>query len=121
LGLNSREEKEREQFFNFVRDVLRNESSFTEELVNFIFFEVLMSMKSEWFSLKILECLEVLFLRFNEDLKLMEYIEQSYEIHDHDLVGIDKLWYIYFNSNDIRVVKKCKDFLWKLATYNSKC
>jgi hypothetical protein len=47
-------------------------------------------------------------------------VDQSYEIHDYDLVGIDKLWYIYFYSTDAKVIKKCKDFIWKLSTYNSK-
>lgn len=58
-------------------------------------------------------------MRLNEDLKLISYVNQTYEIQDPDLVGIDKLWYIYFHSNDPKVTKKCKDFLWKLATYSS--
>lgn len=76
-----------------------------------------MSLKAEWFSLKILDCLEMLFMRLNEDLKLISYAGQTYEIQDPDLVGIDKFWYIYFCSTDAKVIKKCKDFLWKLATY----
>jgi hypothetical protein len=55
--MNSHDEKEREQFFGFVKDMLRNENNFTEELVNFIFFEVLLNLKAEWFSLKIFDCL----------------------------------------------------------------
>lgn len=76
-----------------------------------------MSLKAEWFSLKILDCLEMLFMRLNEDLKLISYVGQTYEIQDPDLVGIDKFWYIYFCSTDTKVTKKCKDFLWKLTTY----
>lgn len=37
-----------------------------------------MSLKAEWFSLKILDCLEMLFMRLNEDLKLISYIDQTY-------------------------------------------
>ena len=61
----------------------------------------------------------MLFMRLNEDLKLVSYVDQTYEIQDPDLVGIDKLWNIYFYSNDSKVIKKCKDFLWKLSTYSS--
>lgn len=57
-------------------------------------------------------------MRLNEDLKLILYVDQTYQIHDHDLVGIDKLWYIYFHSADQKVIKKCKEFLWKLSTYS---
>lgn len=78
-----------------------------------------MALKAEWFSIKIIDCLEMLFMRLNEDLKLISYIDHTYEIQDYDLVGIDKLWYIYFYSTDAKVIKKCKDFLWKLATYHS--
>ena len=78
-----------------------------------------MSLSAEWFSLKILDCLEMLFMRLNEDLKLISYADQTYSIQDPDLVGIDKFWYIYFYSNDSKITKKCKDILWKLATYNS--
>lgn len=59
-------------------------------------------------------------MRLNEDLKLILYADQSYQILDSDLVGLDKFWYIYFNSNDAKVTKKCKDFLWKLTTYKNK-
>lgn len=79
-----------------------------------------MSLKAEWFSLKILDCLELLFMRLNEDLKLISYTDQTYEILDSDLVGLDKFWYIYFHSSEQKVTKKCKDFLWKLTTYKIK-
>lgn len=65
LGLNSRDEKEREQFFTFVKDCLRHEFSFTEESVQYIFFEILIKLQAEWFSLKIFDCFEVLFMRLN--------------------------------------------------------
>ena len=53
LGLNSRDEKEREQFFIFVRDSLRNDKSFTEEAVDYIYFQILMKMSYKWYSIKI--------------------------------------------------------------------
>lgn len=58
-------------------------------------------------------------MRLNEDLKLISYTDHTYEIQDPDFVGIDKFWYIYFYSNDPKVTKKCKDFLWKMTTYNN--
>lgn len=108
LGLVSRDEKEREQFFIFVKEALRFESSFTEESVNLIYFDILMKLHPDWFSFKVYECLEMLFMRLNEDLKLIFYSNQKYEILNSDLIGIDKFWYIYFYSPDLKVVKKCK-------------
>ena len=57
LGMNSRDEKEREQFFIFVRDSLRNDKSFTEEAVDYIYFQILMKMSYRWYSIKVFECL----------------------------------------------------------------
>ena len=63
----------------------------------------------------------MLFLRLNEDLKLLSYEAQNnkYSIEDNELIGLDKFWYIYFNVTDPRVVKRAKDFLWKLSTYEA--
>lgn len=81
-----------------------------------------MKLHGEWFSLKIFDCFEVLFMRLNEDLKLLSYDTQTskYSIEDCELIGLDKFWYIYFNVSDPKVVKRTKDFLWKLSTFEAK-
>lgn len=80
-----------------------------------------MKLHAEWFSLKIFDCFEVLFMRLNEDLKLLSYETQSskYSIEDCELIGLEKFWYIYFNVTDAKVVKRTKDFLWKLSTFDA--
>ena len=57
LGTTGRDEKEREQFFVFLKEVVREEGSLTEESVSFIFFDILMSLVAGWFSLRVYDCL----------------------------------------------------------------
>ncbi len=73
-----------------------------------------MTLCADWFSLRVYDCLEMLFLRLNEDCKLISFEKDHYNVAQHPLIGIDKLWYIYFNCNDLKVIKKCKDFIFKL-------
>ena len=56
----------------------------------------------------------MLFLRLNEDCKLISFEGDKYKIVKEPLIGTDKLLYIYFNSLDLKVIKKCRDFLCKL-------
>ena len=78
-----------------------------------------MKLHPAWFSQRVYECIELLFMRLNEDLKLISYENQKYQILDPDLVGLDKFWYIYFYSPEQKVAKKCKEFLWRLASYEN--
>ena len=80
-----------------------------------------MKLHAEWFSIKILDCLELLFMRLNEDLKLLSYQAQDfkYSIEDCELIGLDKFWYIYFNVADPKVVKRCRECLFKFSTFDS--
>lgn len=73
-----------------------------------------MALCADWFSLRVYDCLEMLFLRLNEDCKLITFEKDHYKINESSLIGIDKFWYIYFNSPDLKVIKKCKDFIFKL-------
>ena len=114
LGLTASDEKEREQFFVFLKEIVRFEGAVSEESVNFIFFELLMSLCANWFSPRVYDCLEMLFLRLNEDCKLISFEKDHYKIIQAPLIGADKLWYIYFNCPDLKVTKKCKDFIFKL-------
>ena len=58
-----------------------------------------MSLNAEWFSLRIYDCLEMLFYRLNEDCKLISFEKDHYNVHDCQLIGLDKFWYIYFNCS----------------------
>ena len=80
-----------------------------------------MKLHAEWFSLKIFDCFEVIFMRLNEDLKLLSYETQTskYSIEDNELIGLEKFWYIYFNVTDSKVVKRTKDFLCKLSSFDA--
>jgi hypothetical protein len=71
-------------------------------------------MVANWFSLRVYDCLEMLFLRLNEDCKLISFERDHYKIVNESQVGTDKLLYIYFNSTDLKVVKRSRDFLCKL-------
>jgi hypothetical protein len=74
-----------------------------------------MSLVAGWFSLRVYDCLEMLYLRLNEDCKLISFERDHYKIIKDELIGTDKLMYIYFNCMDLKVVKKCRDFMCKLV------
>lgn len=76
-----------------------------------------MRMHANWFSLRVYDCFEMLFMRLNEDCRLLSYENNMYEVCDPEMIGLDKFWYIYFNCSDNKVVKKCRDFLLKLSSY----
>lgn len=84
-----------------------------------MYFGILMKLHARWFTLKIYECFEVFFLRFNQDCKLLGCptpSTASYQLLDPQLIGLNKFWYIYLSGEDTRVVKKCKDFLTRLVS-----
>ena len=56
----------------------------------------------------------MLFLRLNEDCKLISFDKDHYKIEKEPLIGMDKFIYIYFNCLDLKVVRKSKDFICKL-------
>ena len=122
LGMRAIDDRHREQFFLFVRDCLikgNNEPLFTEEAVNFVYFGILLKLHARWFSLKIYDCFEMFFLRFNQDCKLLGYLNSSttnYQLLDPQLIGLNKFWYIYLTGEDSKVVKRCKDFLTRLLS-----
>lgn len=83
----------------------------------------MLSIDASWFSSKVYECFEILFLRLNEDLKLMIYDSDihQYQIHDAVLIGLQKFWEIYFGVSDTKVADKCCEFLLQLTTYLGNC
>jgi hypothetical protein len=93
--------------------------------VKYIFFEIILKLHYDWFTPKIYDCFEMLFMRLNEDGKLLTYENQNtgnqnstYHLIKTELVGIEKFYYLYFWA-DSKVSKKVKDFLFKLYSYKS--
>lgn len=59
----------------------------------------------------------MLFLRLNEDCKLLTFENGHYVGRESHLIGLDKFWYIYFNVNDLKVIRRIRDFLWRIAAH----
>jgi hypothetical protein len=57
LGLTASEEREREQFFVFLKEIVRFEGAVSEDSVNFIFFDLMMRLTADWFSVRVYDCL----------------------------------------------------------------
>lgn len=45
----------------------------TEESVKHVYFEIILKLHYDWFTAKIYDCFEMLFMRLNEDGKLVTY------------------------------------------------
>ena len=54
------------------------------------------------------------FIRLNQDCKLIVHStgpgfnNGTYELIDTELIGVNKLWYIYLRGDDPKVTKKCR-------------
>ncbi len=124
LGLHYSNHHEKEQFFQFIREVLRNSAGLSEEAVKHIFFEILLRLAHDYFTPKIYDCLEVVFLRLNEDGGILTYESEHnsknsyYRLNNAELIGIEKFYYLYLWA-DRKVAKKVKDFLFKLYSVKS--
>lgn len=76
-----------------------------------------MGLSAEWFSIRVYDCLEMLFLRLNEDCRLLVFDKDKYQVTEPPLIGIGKFWYIFFNTPDLKVSKKAKDFIHRLILH----
>ena len=101
---------------------------FTEEAIHYIYFQILIRLHSEWFTTRVYDCFELFFMRINQDCKFINHNHGgagggTYELVNVELIGFNKLWYIYFKGEDCKVVKKSKEFLTKIVSkfdYNEK-
>ena len=103
----------------FIRDCLTKSNNllFAEESIHYIYFEILLRLHSGWFTLKVYECLEMFFLRLNQDCRLVSHSSlNSYQLVDTELIGLRKLWYIYLRGEDPKAIKKCREFLCRLIS-----
>ena len=96
----------------------------SEEAAKQIYFEILLKMSCDFFSPKIYDCLEMVFMRLNEDGRILTYENQtndqncSYFLNKVEFIGIEKIYYLLFWA-DQKVSKKVKDFLFKLYCFGS--
>ena len=59
----------------------------------------------------------MLFLRLNEDCRLLVFEKDRYQVTEPPLIGIGKFWYILFNTSDLKVSKKARDFILRLILH----
>jgi hypothetical protein len=77
-----------------------------------------------YFTPKIYDCLEVVFLRLNEDGGILTYESENnsqnsyYRLNNAELIGIEKFYYLYLWA-DSKVAKKVKDLIFKLYSFKS--
>jgi hypothetical protein len=94
LGLHYSNQHEKEQFFQFIKEILKNSAGLSEEAVKHIFFEILLRLAHDYFTPKIYDCLEVVFLRLNEDGGILTYESENnsqnsyYCLNNAELIGI---------------------------------
>ena len=89
----------------------------SEEIINYIFFEVLLAVDFASYTLPIFFCFEEFFKHLNKHCNVIKLDYHDFKVRSLDLIGFDFLWELYLNCPDQKIVSKAQAFILKLSTH----
>ena len=89
-----------------------------EEVIYFIYFDLLLKINYESYNLKAFFCFETFFLFINREVKLLKIDEfENYKLQSIDLIGFGNIWELYFQATNLKVSKKAGELLAKIFRF----
>lgn len=92
-----------------------------EDVIYFIYFDILLKIEHNYYNLKAFFCFEAFFIYINKEAKLISFSDfDNYKINDAELIGLEHVWELYLQASDSNVSAKAGDLLIKIFKFSSK-
>ena len=91
-----------------------------EDVIYFIYFDILLKIDHNYYNLKAFFCFEAFFLYINKEAKLISFSEfDNYKLNNPELIGLEHVWELYLQAVDSNVSSKAGDLLIKIFKFAS--
>lgn len=89
-----------------------------EEVIYYIYCELLLKIDHRFYNLKAFYCFKNFFLYINKEAKLLEKEHgENYKLFNVDLIGFDLVWLLYLQASDEKVCEKAGELLTSIFRY----